>query len=91
MRTDVSGCDEELYELIDENNFNLYCKECYRQAKNTQKQSQTNVKLEKCQEMIEETIQRSKLFRLEARKNSNKKGVTLTGYNEQIIVNNKSD
>ncbi len=92
MRTDASKYDDEMYELIDENNLNLCGKRILRQAIEHPETAYKQIeKLEKCQEMIEKTKDNTVNYSdPEARKSPNKEGVTQTGYNEQIVVDNKN-
>lgn len=92
MRTDANKYDDEMYELIDDNNLNLCGKRILRQAIEHPETAYKQVeKLEKCQEMIEKTGDNTVNYSdPEARKSPNKEGVTQTGYNEQIVVDNKN-
>ena len=92
MRTDASKYDDEMYELIDENNLNLCGKQILRQAiENPQTAYKQVKKLKKCKEMIEKTGDNTVNYTdPEARKSPNKEGIMQTGYNEQIVVDNKN-
>ena len=67
-------------------------KEYYRQALEHPKTAYKQVeKLEKYREMIEKTKDNTVNYSdPEARKSPNKEGVTQTGYNEQIVVDNNN-
>ncbi|RAP52265.1 MAG: hypothetical protein BZ137_08860 [Methanosphaera sp. rholeuAM130] len=81
-----------MYELIDENNLNLCGKQILRQAiENPQTAYKQVKKLKKCKEMIEKTGDNTVNYTdPEARKSPNKEGIMQTGYNEQIVVDNKN-
>ena len=92
MRTDASKYDDEMYELIDENNLNLCGKQILRQAIEHPQTAYKQVeKLKKCKEMIEKTGDNTVNYTdPEARKSPNTEGIMQTGYNEQIVVDNKN-
>ena len=92
MNHDESKYDEEMYELIDDNDLNFCGKQILRQAIEHPETAHKQVeKLEKCKKMIEKTKDNTVNYTdPEARKSPNKEGVTQTGYNEQIVVDNKN-
>ena len=88
----VEKYDDEMYKLIDENDFNYCGKKILRQAiENPENAHKQLIKLEKCKEMLEKTGDNTVNYTdPEARKSPNKNGIMEPGYNEQIVVDNKN-
>lgn len=92
MQHDESKFDEEMYELIDENDLNFCGKQILKQAIEHPETAYKQVKkLEKCQQELEKSGKNTVNYTdPEARKSPNKENITQTGYNEQIVVDNKN-
>ncbi|AWX33484.1 hypothetical protein AW729_10450 [Methanosphaera sp. BMS] len=92
MKHDESKFDEELYELIDDNDLNFCGKQILKQAIEHPETAYKQVrKLEKCKEELEKSGKNTVNYTdPEARKSPNKEQVMQTGYNEQIVVDNKN-
>jgi len=92
MKHDESKFDEEMYELIDDNDLNFCGKQILRQAIEHPETAYKQVqKLEKCKkELIKSGKNTVNYTDPEARKSPNKEGIMQTGYNEQIVVDNKN-
>jgi len=92
MKHDESKFDDEMYQLIDENDLNFCGKQILKQAiEHPETAYKQVIKLEKCQEELNKSGKNTVNYTdPEARKSPNKEGVTQTGYNEQIVVDNKN-
>lgn len=92
MKLDKSKFDEEMYELIDDNDLNYCGKQILKQAiEHPEKAYKQVIKLEKCREELEKSGKNTVNYTdPEARKSPNKEGIMQTGYNEQIVVDNKN-
>ena len=92
MQIDDTKIDKEMCELIDENDFNFCGKQILRRAIEHPETAYKQIKkLEKCKEEIEKSGKNTVNYTdPEARKSPNKEGIMQTGYNEQIVVDNKN-
>lgn len=92
MKHDESKFDDEMYELIDDNDLNFCGKQILKQAIEHPETAHKQLrKLEKCQEELIKSGKNTVNYTdPEARKSPNKEGITQTGYNEQIVVDNKN-
>ena len=92
MKTNEDKYDEEMYELIDDNDFNYCAKTILKQAIEHPETAYKQVqKLKKCLEELEKSGKNTVNYTdPEARKSPNKEQVMQTGYNEQIAVDNKN-
>ena len=79
-----------MYELIDDNDLNFCGKQILKQAIEHPETAHKQLrKLEKCQEELIKSGKNTVNYTdPEARKSPNKEGITQTGYNEQIVVDN---
>lgn len=92
MQIDDTKIDKEMCELIDENDFNFCGKQILRRTIEHPETAYKQIKkLEKCKEEIEKSGKNTVNYTdPEARKSPNKEGIMQTGYNEQIVVDNKN-
>ena len=92
MKHDKSKFDDEMYQLIDNNDLNFCGKQILKQAIEHPETAYKQVrKLIKCKQELDKSGKNTVNYTdPEARKSPNKEGITQTGYNEQIVVDNKN-